>query len=317
VPSPLERQARWANLAYAVTLFLLALLGAWWTVLIARLVEENHALQLALSGPVATVTAEYARKRLMLIGESVTLSLLALVLAGLVVGYARRERAQMRRLEGVLAASTHELKTPIAGVKALLESLQTGVLPPDRMGPYLVKGLASAERLEHLVEGILAYQSAVARRSSDLEVRPLRAWVEPVLEHRLAGPGAAAIEVALDGAAAVPVRAAPDPFRVILENLLDNAQKYGDGGVVRLRGRVDGDRVALEVVDEGVGFCPADADALFEPYQRGARVERRHGTGLGLYIARTLARSLEGDLRAESPGEGKGATFTLWLRRAG
>lgn len=311
-----ERQARLTNLAYGVTLFLLALLGSWWTVLIARLVDENHLLRLALDGPTAEVIAEYERKRLMLVGESVTLTVLAVVLAGLLVRYARHERAQMRRLEGVLAASTHELKTPIAGVKALLESLQTGVLPPDKMAPYVTKGLASTERLEHLVESILAYQSAVARRTKALEVRPLSDWVDAVLEHRLATPGAERVECDLGNVASVPVRAQADPFRVVVENLLDNARKYGKDGSVRMSARVEGDRVALDVTDEGVGFAPEDADAIFEPYQRGGGVERRHGTGLGLYIARTLAQSMEGDLRATSPGPGKGATFTLWLGRA-
>lgn len=311
----LERQARLANLAYGVTLFLLALLGAWWTVLIARLVDENHELSLALAGPTAEVFQEYERKRLMLVGESVTLTVLALVLAGLVVRYARQERAQIRRLEGVLAASTHELKTPIAGVRMLLESLQSGVLPPDQMGPYVAQGLAATERLEHLVEGILAYQAAVARRTRALEVRPLSDWVEGVMEHRFAAPGGGEVDIDLGPAGDTPTRAAPDPFRVILENLLDNARKYGGGGPVRLRARVDGDRVGLDVVDGGVGFEMADADAIFEPYQRGSNMERRHGTGLGLYIARTLARSLEGDLRAASEGEGKGATFTLWLAK--
>ncbi len=313
--SAVEHQSRRNNVAYAVTLLLLGLLGTWWTILIARLVEENHALRLALHGPTAQVLAEYSRKRLMLIGESVSLSVLTLVLAGLMVGYARRERAQVRRLEGVLAASTHELKTPIAGVKALLESLQSGVLPPDRMGPYLEKGLASTDRLEHLVEGILAYQAAVVRRGADLEVRPLATWVEGVLDHRLGSPGEDSLAVHLGECAAIPVRCAPDPFRVILDNLLDNAKKYGNGTEVRLGARVDGDRVALDVTDAGVGFAPEEADALFEPYQRGAGVEHRRGTGLGLYIARTLARSLEGDLRAESAGPGHGATFTVWLRR--
>lgn len=310
-----DRRARLANVAYGVTLFLLALLGAWWTVLIARLVDENHELSLALAGPTAEVIRAYERKRLMLVGESVTLTVLALVLAGLLWRYARQERAQIRRLEGVLAASTHELKTPIAGVRMLLESLQSGVLPPADMGPYLTQGLAATERLEHLVESILAYQSAVARRTKALEVRPLLDWVQGVMEHRLATPGAEVVDLDLGALGDTPARAAADPFRVILENLLDNARKYGGGGPVQVRARLDGERVGVDVIDEGVGFSPADAEAIFEPYQRGSNMERRHGTGLGLYIARTLARSLEGELRAESEGEGRGATFTLWLRR--
>lgn len=307
-----ERQARLTNIAYGITFVLLALLGGWWTVLIERLVDENHALTLALVGPTVEVAEAYTRKRVMLLGESVTLTVLALTLAGLVVRYARHERNQMRRLEGVLAASTHELKTPIAAVKALLESLESGVLPPEKMGPYLKKGLDSADRLEHLVEAILAWQVAVARPGRDVEARPLGAWVDAVLDHRLGTEENVTPD--MGPAADVVVKAAPDAFRVVLENLLDNARKYG-GASVRIQARVEERRVALDVVDEGVGFEPRMADAIFEPYQRGERVEKRHGTGLGLYIARTLARSIGGELEARSDGEGKGATFTFWLAR--
>ena len=148
------------------------LFRSWWTVLIERLVEENHMLRLALAGPSAELTADYARQRMMLVGESVTLTILAVALAGFVVRYARAERTQNRRLEGMLAASTHELKTPIAGVKALLESLKSGVLPPEMMGPFLDKGLVTVDRLEHIVEGILAFQHAVAARAPKLQDQP-------------------------------------------------------------------------------------------------------------------------------------------------
>jgi two-component system sensor histidine kinase EvgS len=140
----------------------------------------------------------------------------------------------------------------------------------------------------------------------------LGAWVDAVLDHRLGTEENVTPE--LGPATDVTVKAAPDAFRVVLENLLDNARKYG-GGSVRIEARVEEKRVALDVVDEGVGFEPHMAEAIFEPYQRGERVEKRHGTGLGLYIARTLARSVGGELEARSDGEGKGATFTFWLAR--
>ena len=288
------------------------LFRSWWTVLIERLVEENHMLRLALAGPSAELTADYARQRMMLVGESVTLTILAVALAGFVVRYARAERTQNRRLEGMLAASTHELKTPIAGVKALLESLKSGVLPPEMMGPFLDKGLVTVDRLEHIVEGILAFQHAVAARAPKLQDQPLELWVDAVLAQRLPGEK---LECDLGEAGSVVVRAATDTFRVVLENLLDNARKYGGDTVVHLRAHVQGDRVAIEVTDQGVGFRPEDARMIFEPYERAGKTERRRGTGLGLYIARTLARSIDGDLTARSDGEGMGATFTLLLPR--
>lgn len=301
------------NTLYGVVFTLLVLLGAWWTVLIARLVEENHALQLSQPVPAAQAHAEYRAKRRMLLGESVTMTALLVALFGGAVAQARRERAQARRLEDVLAASTHELKTPVAGVKALLESLRSGVLPPERMGPYVERGLESTARLEHLVESIVAYQAAVVR-SGATEVRTLDAWIAPILEHRRSTVPGEPIEVALGPCAPVATHATQDGLRVILENLFDNARKYGAGSTIRVGARRHDDLLLLDVTDEGAGFEAEDAERLFEPYQRTAAAERRHGTGLGLYISRMLARSMGGDLHARSPGPGRGSTFTLALR---
>lgn len=316
IPLPKLTRSWRANAAYAVTFVLLAALGTWWTVLLARLLEENYALQLHMYGPTPPVIEAHDRKRVMLLGESGALMSLTLALLAMVVHQARREREQAARLEGILAASTHELKTPIAAVKSLLESLESGVLPPERAKPYLAKGLDSCDRLEHLVEAILAYQSAVAR-GQVAEVRALRDFLDPVLDHRLGTIGGdEVIECELGDVAEVAVLAGEDPFRVILENLLDNARKYGKGTPTVVTARAEGAWVHLDVSDGGEGFEPEIGAQLFEPYERGTAGQKRHGTGLGLYIARSLARSMKGDLTAKSPGRGKGATFTLSLRKA-
>lgn len=313
---PPDRSRRISGAAWAVTFLLLATLGAWWTVLIYRLVEENHAQALALHGASDALEAAFTRKRWMLMGESAFMSLLALSLVGLAWRSVVRERTSLRRLEGLLAASTHELKTPVAGVRALLESIDSGVLPPDKAGVHVRRGIEACARLEHLIEGILVHQAALARPGSGLDRRPLETWVAPILEHRLTDRLDDSLDVDLGEAAAVRVVAAPDAMRIVLENLLDNAHKYGGGSDVRVRARVEPDRIHLDVVDTGDGFAPELADALFEPYERGRARASRHGTGLGLYLARVLARDVGGDLKASSRGPGTGSTFTLTLRRA-
>ena len=311
-----EQQLRWSNWAFAATFALLVLLGGWWIVLIFQLLEENTALRILVQGDTPELQLEHHRRRVMLAGESTLLSILAVSLVGLAYRYAIAERGQIRRLEGVLAASTHELKTPVAGVRALLESLESGVLPPERMAPHIGRGLESLSRLEHLIEGVLAYQSAVARERVSVVVRPLEDWVEEFLTHREGEGGDDHLTVELGAGGAEAVCAERDAFRVVLDNLLDNAHKYGRGAPVVLRTRVEGNFVHLEVVDGGEGFQPEEGLTLFEPYQRGSAGQRRHGTGLGLYIGRTLARAMGGELGATSPGPGQGATFTLTRRRA-
>lgn len=313
--APPRQKRRLHGLAFAIPFALLAVLAGWWTVLLTRLVNENHALQLQLGGDRPALQEGYAARRLMLLGETSFMATLGLALVVFAWRASVREKENLRRIEGLLAASTHELKTPVAGLRALLESIESGVLPPDRMGPHLERGLEACTRLEHLIEGILAWQAATGR-PQEPESRPLGRWVEPVLAHRLDEGLNEEVEVDLGAAAAVPVLASGDALRVVLENLLDNARKYGEGKPVRVSARAEGDRVHLDIADQGAGFPPSEATTIFEPYQRGTAGSRTHGTGLGLYISRALARNLGGDLRATSPGEGQGATFTLTLRRA-
>lgn len=309
------RTPEWSRPAYALTFILMGALGAWWTVLISRLVEENHQLRSVIAGIPDVVDPVYDRQHVMLVGESVTMSLLLVALLFMSTRSALRARDQARRLEGVLAASTHELKTPVAGVKALLESIQSGVLPPERAGPHVTKGLAACSRLEHLIESMLAYQSSVANERNEPVALPLGTWVDAVLTHRVGTVPNEVVELELGALAGAKVKARPEAFRVVLENLLDNAAKYG-AKVVRLRATDDGARVRLDVVDDGDGFPPEIATELFEPYRRGTAGARAHGTGLGLYLSRELARGMQGDLRAASDGPGSGATFTFLLRRA-
>lgn len=309
------KRLRLWNIGFLLAFALLGLMGGWWAVLITRLVNQNYELELLLGGSAAELALHHGRQRLMVMGESSLLLALAVTLISLAWRQAQRERAHIRRLEGMLAASSHELKTPVAAIRSLLESLQSGVLPPERAGPYLVRGLDSCHRLEHLIESILTYQAAVAR-PQPLSVSSLQEWIGPILDHRRESLPTEVVQVDLGTAGTMPVRAAADPLRVILENLLDNASKYAKGAPVAVSAAVDGPWVEVLVVDQGQGFPPEQAELLFEPYQRGSREQSRHGTGLGLYLSRTLAHSLGGDLRAQSDGPGKGACFRLRLQSA-
>ena len=111
---------------------------------------------------------------------------------------------------------------------------------------------------------------------------------------------------------AVHVLADRDGLRVILENLLDNAHKYG-GGSVRLAAAAGEGRWRLEIRDQGRGFAQETAEKLFDLHNRGSGAGVTHGAGLGLAIARQLARRMGGDIAAYSAGPGLGAVFTVTM----
>jgi signal transduction histidine kinase len=229
-------------------------------------------------------------------------------------GIARRARAQRQRMERVLQFTSHELKTPIAGVRALLQSLALGTVPDAVRAELLTQGVAECDRLEHLAETILAYQRSVAdkRRCERLRADVL---IDEVVSHRRLTTQGELIAVEASPNDAPDVWVDRDAFRIILENLLDNARKYGRG-TARVTFRRERHALFLQVRDEGEGFEPADAERLFDPFTPRRSTGVTHGSGLGLSISRQLAREMGGDLIAESPGVGKGSTFTFVLSTA-
>ena len=133
------------------------------------------------------------------------------------------------------------------------------------------------------------------------------------------GPGAAAheevtIATRFRGGVRPLTIADPDRLRAALANLVDNAVSATPAGVaVDVETSVEGDRVRIAVTDEGPGVAVEQRERIFEPYVRLA--ERTGGTGLGLHLARQIARAMGGELGLE-PGDGPGATFVLELATA-
>ncbi len=189
-----------------------------------------------------------------------------------------------------------------------------GSIPLEQRDELIRLGQQECDRLEHLAETILAYQRAMSREPRE-GVRPIDAarFIADLLTHRARTASGSEVQVAIVDA--VQVLADRDGLRVILENLLDNAHKYG-GGSVRLAAGVSEGRWRLDISDQGRGFDPQSAEKLFDLHNRGSGEGVTHGAGLGLAIARQLARRMGGDIRAHSPGPGLGAVFTVTLMLA-
>jgi signal transduction histidine kinase len=310
-------------IALGVTLVATASLVFWWTILLRGEMRNNEVLERALlereQGLTMQQVAErqiaiakhHDRRNVMLVGES---TLLALMLSSsLVVLFllAQRRKQQREDMEKLLQFTSHEFKTPVAGVKGLLQSLAIGSIPEAQRAELIQLGQIECDRLEHLAETILAYQRAMSREPGAGAQRIDAAqFIGDLLAHRASTSSGGKVEVAsID---AVSVLGDRDGLRVILENLLDNANKYG-GGSVRIAGQVRDGRWCLDISDHGRGFDPATAEKLFDLHNRGSGEGVTHGAGLGLAIARQLARRMGGNVVAHSAGPGQGAVFTVQL----
>ena len=317
----MRRRARWLNeqVGLGAALGVIATLVAWWAIYAFRtigevraLAENNAHLRHAadpdqLARALAAVGADVDRRFSMIEGESSMFVLLLLLCVGFLYVMARDNRRDRDRMGRQLQITTHELKTPIAGVRILLQTLRRGAVPEDLQRDLLTQGLVACDHLEHIAETMLAAQRAAAGGVHARAVSS-KQLVEGVLQHRAASglPEHASLDLGPD----VLVRTDPDAFRVILENLLDNARKYASGAV-RLAGRVEGRVWALAVEDNGPGLSAEDATAIFEPFERRGSHGTSHGSGLGLSLSRQLARDMGGDLRADA--QPHGAVFRIAL----
>jgi len=226
----------------------------------------------------------------------------------------RREVALARRKEDFLAAVTHELKTPLAGIRMHADMVREGwVSDEEACRRYAGRILDETDRLGHLVDQVLdltALERGVARAHAEpgdlaATVRDAAAMLEPAAKE-----AGARIELDLQGG--LPeIRFDPRLVRPLVLNLVDNALKYGvpaEGGVVRLSLRARPKDVVLEVGDEGEGL---DAEILrrpFEPFLRGGESEltrERPGIGIGLALVKRYAEAHDAPVEVESaPGQG-------------
>ncbi len=268
----------------------------------------------------AAVEHKATSRRVMIIGEGILLFVLLGVCVAMLYGLVRQEQRNLRRMERFVSAVTHEMKTPLAGLRSLLQTLAAGRIPPDQTERLITLGIKETHRLEHTVENVLISGSLRTDRYQ-LQIEPidLRTVLNAFLEHRRATlpDHPERVRLIWEGEDhTLGVLADSRALRVILENLLDNAIKYGDrDGEITVRVQRRDGRVAISVEDAGIGFPPERAEELFAPFRHG--LERsdvaQHGSGLGLSIARQLARKMNGELSAHSPGPSQGSAFTLTL----
>ncbi len=209
-----------------------------------------------------------------------------------------------------VADAGHELRTPLAVIKAELEgALRAGGHDPQ-VREALVASLEECDHLAQLAEDLLV----VARTNEgELPVRPERLELREQLERVARRFGDRAGErgrtISVDAGDAEYLYADELRLRQALGNLVDNALRHGQGGIVLRSGR-SGPGVQVDVSDQGEGFGPDLAGRAFERFARGDLARTRDGTGLGLAIVRAIAEAHGG--RAELV-PGAGATVRLWL----
>ena len=248
-----------------------------------------------------------------------------LIITGLVLNttFLIREIRRNEQHDAFINAVTHELKTPLASIRLYLQTLKKRELEEDKRQEFYDVMLADSDRLLQTVEQVLrAGQSGQRRRKINFRKVDVGALVQECVElTRLRynlGPEAVLFDGTANGERP-QVKADADELRAAISNLLDNAVKYS-GKEVQVSVEVaalDDQKVAVRIQDRGVGIPSAQLKRIFKRFYRvpGRVMARVKGTGLGLFIVRSVVEKHGGRVFAESAGPGQGSRFTIQLPR--
>ena len=257
----------------------------------ASLGPELPGVRVGVAWRAGIELAAQARFRIWFIGSTVLALLLGTLLAGgiLLVRAARRARLEAQRETDFTANVSHEFKTPLTGIRLAAEFAQEHA-SDELTRQALQDVLDGTAHLTHLVSDVLDYGRL-------MDGKPLPTEPEDVGDGVLAEVNHAAL-------------------RHILENLEENAAKYAPGAPPERRVRAEGEWAYIDVMDRGPGMSAEERAKAFDRFWRADNSTARTtgGCGLGLSIARLLARAQGGDLTV-APREGGGTVFTVKLRK--
>lgn len=246
--------------------------------------------------------------------------LLAMLISGvvLITLFLVREIRRNEQQDAFINAVTHELKTPVASIRLYLETLQTRAVDDKKREDFYRIMLEDSNRLLETIEQILRTgRIGHASRKPNLSRIDLGGIVQECVDrvrtlHNLSGES-----LSYQPGSPMTILADLDEVRAAVSNLVDNAVKYS-GSNVKVSVEIaatDEKHVSVRVCDQGAGIPKTELKPIFKRFYRarGPAAPRVPGTGLGLYIVRSVAKRHGGRAWAESEGPGRGSTFVLQL----
>ncbi len=301
-----RQRLAWALGAFLIATLVLAELLSRWLARPLRRLETGTA---ALAGGDFSVRVEPVGSR-----ETRAMAEAFNVMADRVEQVVSELKNEERRKSRFVSDVSHELRTPLTAIRGAAETLLDGPVEPDDAERFLSTIVSESDRLARLANDLLALQRIEGatgelplRRMDLAEIsRRAVAALYPLLEER-----GASVEIA---GAAPEVLGDPDRIQQVIANLVDNATRVAEGGMVRIELSAEEDRAVLSVIDEGPGIPEADVDRLFDRFYRteASRARTSGGSGLGLAIVKAIVTAHAGEIEAGNRPEG-GARFTMRL----
>lgn len=230
----------------------------------------------------------------------------------------QRQSYAVRQQRTFVSSVTHELKSPLASLQLSFETMTAREMSEPTRQRLMTMIQSDLDRLRRLVDQILVTGRLDRGLTLDEESRltALADIVDKICENLSYLDSQLASRISLDCPSGLEISLPRGTLSLVLNNLIENAVKYSPKGtpiVVKVE-RV-GKKIILSVRDQGLGLTNKEKRRMFGMFQRGETAIRKAipGTGLGLYIVKTAAKSLGGRVWAESPGPGQGSTFFVSL----
>ena len=273
----------------------------------------------AITLNVSWIVLNWRRLGLLILG----LIFFLIVIAGLVLNtiFLVREIRRNEQQDSFLHAVTHELKTPLASIRLYLQTLQSRNVDEAQRQEFYRVMLSDSDRLLNTVDQVL-HAAELGHAENKLEdIVDMERLVRECLDeartrHHLSEESVRLLVATSEGQAKVTGN--QEELRSAITNVLENAIKYS-GEKVDIQVELSSeDKVFVRVRDRGIGIPRSDLKQVFKRFYRvkDREVARVKGSGLGLFIVRSIARKYGGNAFAESEGPGRGATITIQLPRA-
>jgi signal transduction histidine kinase len=243
-----------------------------------------------------------------------------IIIAGVVLNtiFLVREIRRNAQHDAFINAVTHELKTPVASIRLYLQTLQSRNVDERKRQEFYNIMLDDSERLLSTIEQVLRTgRMGAATRVLNFANFDLSALLAECVARARAFHSLQSESLCCTASPAITIEGDAEEVRAAVSNLIDNAVKYSGNKVqVQVEAeRVNGKHIAIRVKDQGAGIPQHELKRIFRRFYRipGPLAARLKGTGLGLYIVRSVAKRHGGRAWAESEGLGKGSTFVIQL----
>lgn len=221
----------------------------------------------------------------------------------------------------MLSIASHQFRSPLTSIEGYASMMKKGTYGevPEHLEKPINRIFKSSTQLSHIVDDFLNISRIEqGRMEYDFQEASVKDIVADVVDEIKPTANEEGLELAMttDGADDYTAEVDVDKFTQVITNLVDNAIKYTQEGSIEARVSREEDTITVAVEDSGIGIDPEDQDAIFEQFSRADEAKEADvvGSGLGLYIAKQIIEAHDGEIWAESEGEGEGSTFFVQIK---